>query len=63
MGLVDVGGEVVQISAGYNHACAFLSTGALRCWDWNYYGQLGYGNRRDIGDDEAPSIAGDVPNR
>jgi hypothetical protein len=32
-----------QISAGWRHACARLTTGALRCWGQNASGQLGDG--------------------
>ncbi|MCB1160124.1 MAG: hypothetical protein KDK45_21660, partial [Leptospiraceae bacterium] len=28
--------------------CALLSTGALKCWGWAAYGQLGYGNTDNI---------------
>jgi alpha-tubulin suppressor-like RCC1 family protein len=28
---------------GYNHACALLEDGAMRCWGTNQYGQLGDG--------------------
>jgi alpha-tubulin suppressor-like RCC1 family protein len=52
---------VVQISAGGAHTCARLQGGALRCWGNGALGRLGYGNEDDIGDDEAPAIAGDVP--
>lgn len=41
---VDVSGlssGVVDIAAGGNHSCAILSSGALRCWGENTYGQLG----------------------
>ncbi len=58
---VDVGGFVVQLAAGNAHTCALLDTGAVRCWGWGAQGQLGYGNTVDIGDDESPSAAGDVP--
>ncbi len=58
---VDIGGVVVQLAAGNAHTCALLDTGAVRCWGWGGQGQLGYGNTADIGDDEAPAIAGDVP--
>jgi alpha-tubulin suppressor-like RCC1 family protein len=61
VGDVNVGGKVTQISAGGNHTCALLDTGRVRCWGENSYGQLGYGHKRDIGDDEVPASAGDVP--
>ncbi|HQQ62197.1 MAG TPA: hypothetical protein PLF22_01350 [Pseudomonadales bacterium] len=32
---------VTAIAAGFNHACALISTGAVKCWGWNSYGQLG----------------------
>jgi alpha-tubulin suppressor-like RCC1 family protein len=58
--IVDVGGIVTQLAAGDFHTCALLTTGAVHCWGQNTYGQLGYGNEIPIGDDEAPSTAGDV---
>jgi alpha-tubulin suppressor-like RCC1 family protein len=59
-GDVDVGGPVVQITAGVEHTCALLETGAVRCWGRSDLGQLGYGNLITIGDDETPATAGDV---
>jgi alpha-tubulin suppressor-like RCC1 family protein len=32
---------VTKISAGYNHTCALLSTGAVKCWGYNEQGQIG----------------------
>jgi len=68
---VDIGeGEIVQLSTGLVHSCALFASGALRCWGRGErpletavggHGQLGYGNTEDIGDDEAPAAAGDVP--
>jgi alpha-tubulin suppressor-like RCC1 family protein len=58
--LVDVGGIATQIACGYFHTCALLSTGAVRCWGQNTYGQLGYPNTVAVGDNEPPSTAGDV---
>lgn len=58
---VEVGGTVVKIAAGHSHTCALLETGALRCWGSAQYGKLGYGNEFDIGDNETPDFAGDVP--
>jgi alpha-tubulin suppressor-like RCC1 family protein len=60
-GDVPLGGRAVQISAGGLHTCAVLDTGRLRCWGDNEWGQLGYGHKRNIGDDETPASAGDVP--
>ncbi len=59
-GDVNVGGRVVQLAAGGSHTCALLETGAVRCWGYGVYGQLGYGNTDHIGDDEVPATAGDV---
>jgi alpha-tubulin suppressor-like RCC1 family protein len=61
-GVVAVGGDVVQISAGDNHTCALLVNGFVRCWGLGASGQLGYGNWSSIGDNELPTApaAGDV---
>lgn len=34
---------VVDLGVGYQHACAMLGTGAVRCWGYNFEGQLGIG--------------------
>ena len=60
-GDIDMGGLVKAVSTGNTHSCALLDASALRCWGYGVYGHLGYGNAMDIGDDEAPSSAGDVP--
>jgi cysteine-rich repeat protein len=58
---VMVGGSVLEIDAGGSHSCARLENGKLRCWGGAFSGQLGYGNVTNIGDDEPPASAGDVP--
>ena len=60
-GDVNVGGSVLQIAAGNLHTCALLNTGNVRCWGSPSNGQLGYGNTNNIGDDESPAGAGDIP--
>ena len=60
-GNVNVGGAVVQIAASDYHTCAVLETNKVRCWGWGNWGQLGYGNTDNIGDDEPAADAGDVP--
>ena len=57
--VVDMGGEVVQVSSGFNHNCALMRTGAVRCWGSNSSGQLGYGFSDTFGD-RTPAQLGDV---
>ena len=52
--------SVVGVSAGRRHSCALLQSGDVKCWGYNYYGELGLGNRNDIGDDELPTAAGTI---
>lgn len=42
--------EATAITTGNNYTCALLSTGAIKCWGENAYGQLGLGDNRDRGD-------------
>lgn len=60
-GIVEVGGKTVEVSVGFMHTCALLTGGRVRCWGWGRNGRLGYGSTNDIGDDEIPARAGDVP--
>ena len=43
---VDLGsGRTAKaVSAGTRHTCAILDDDTVKCWGWNDYGQLGYGD-------------------
>ena len=61
LGDVEVGEPVEELAVGNTHTCALLSNARIRCWGYNRGGLLGYGHTNDIGDDEPPAAAGDVP--
>lgn len=58
---VNLGGVAKQISGFNMHMCALMENGDVKCWGYNAYGQLGYGHKNNIGDDEEPILSGAVP--
>lgn len=35
--------DVASLGIGYQHSCALLRSGAIKCWGWDGYGQAGSG--------------------
>ncbi len=62
VGAVDlgVGRTAKAITAGAAQTCAVLDNGSVRCWGLNNTGQLGYGNKTAIGDNETPGSVAPV---
>jgi alpha-tubulin suppressor-like RCC1 family protein/pimeloyl-ACP methyl ester carboxylesterase len=42
--VVSLDASVTNIAAGGGHACAVGTVGTVKCWGWNYSGQLGIGS-------------------
>lgn len=59
-GAVPLGGKAVDLDTFYNHTCAVLDTGKLRCWGSNDNGQLGTGDTKAVGDRKTPAEIGDI---
>jgi cysteine-rich repeat protein len=55
--------QMLALALGGVHGCALIEEGRIRCWGHNGGGQIGYGAvaSGNIGDDELPSSAGDLP--
>lgn len=47
---LGTGRSVLGVSVGYDHACALLDGGDVKCWGYNYSGRLGLGDTQSRGD-------------
>ena len=54
-------GAAAVIAAGDQHTCAVLRDGEVICWGRNDRGQLGRGDKIDVGDGNGPTVAGAGP--
>lgn len=61
-GDIPLGLDVVQVAAGGTSTCVLQRSGAVRCWGYNNYGQLGQGDTTSIGKagGAAPANAADI---
>lgn len=60
VGNVSLGGPAIQVATGSSHSCALMQDGAVRCWGFNLFGQLGLGNTTMLGDNELPTSVGPI---
>ncbi|CAE7299285.1 HERC4, partial [Symbiodinium sp. KB8] len=47
---LGTGRSAVELAPSELHTCARLDDGSVKCWGYNYYGQLGLGTTDDRGD-------------
>ena len=48
---------IIDISLGSDHSCVLFQNGKIKCWGQNNSGQLGYGNRNQIGHNNTPPLS------
>eukprot|EP01083_Nonionella_stella_P003387 9651_1 len=51
LGSIGYDGAITEVQAGAWHTCATFSSDELKCWGWNFYGQLGQEHSNNIGND------------
>ena len=51
---INLGRKAVAISLGFDHSCAVLENGDVKCWGESHYGQLGTGDNTHLNIPSAP---------
>jgi alpha-tubulin suppressor-like RCC1 family protein len=51
---IQLGGPAVALTVGYQHSCAIIAGGAVRCWGNADSGQLGNGDEDPVGLTDVP---------
>ncbi len=56
---IDLGTSrtATQIALGSFHSCALLDNRSVKCWGHNFFGQLGQGHTRTLGDSTTDGVA------
>lgn len=57
---VECGPRVIAVRAGGIHTCVLREDGSVVCWGRGNFGELGYGDEDEVGDDEDPADVGPV---
>jgi cysteine-rich repeat protein len=52
---IELGGPAVALAVGFQHNCALLDSGDVRCWGLNDSGQLGQGHDQIVGLNDVPA--------
>ncbi len=52
--------KLVSLATGLGHSCVIVDGGVVKCWGWNYYGQLGNDSTVDAHTPVAVNGLGDV---
>lgn len=60
-GPVPIGGTAASVSVGLSHTCVLLTENQIRCWGYNFFGQLGYGHQSPLGDEPGEMPPPSVP--
>lgn len=60
VGIVPLGRPAKKIYSGTRYNCALLDNRKIKCWGQNNFGQLGYGDTENRGDDESIESLGYV---